>query len=174
MANNKSTFQQPKFRINEQIHWKEVRIVGDGIESRVLPLSEARKIASEKELDLIEINPHAPTPIVKVASYDKMLYELKKAAKKNKQHAKPVKEIQLRVNIADHDLQTKERQATKFITEGCKVKVVVTMKGRELSRRKENQEPIFRFINDLDGIAVAETMPKDDGNKTIVILKKKG
>lgn len=47
------------------------------------------------------------------------------------------------------------------------------MKGRELSRRKENQEPIFRFINDLDGIAVAETMPKDDGNKTIVILKKK-
>ena len=151
-----------------------VRLITPDGSNEVVHISKARDIAREMELDLIEINPHAPTPIVKVASYDKMLYELKKAAKKNKQHAKPVKEIQLRVNIADHDLQTKERQATKFITEGCKVKVVLTMKGRELSRRKENQEPIFRFINDLDGIAVAETMPKDDGNKTIVILKKKG
>ena len=113
MSKNKNTFQTPTFRVNEQIHGHEVRIVGDGIESRVLPLNEAKKIAYAMGLDLIEINPNGSTPIVKVASYDKMLYELKKAAKKNKQHTKPLKEVQLSVNIASHDLETKANQAKK-------------------------------------------------------------
>ena len=127
MSKNKNTFQTPTFRVNEQIHGHEVRIVGDGIESRVLPLNEAKKIAYTMGLDLIEINPNGSTPIVKVASYDKMLYELKKAAKK-----------------------------------------------RELARRDENKKSIFEFITLLDEVAVPESMPKDEGNKTIVILKKRG
>lgn len=174
MSKNKSTFQTPTFRVNEQIHVHEVRIVGDGIESRVLPLNEAKKIAYAMGLDLIEINPNGSTPIVKVASYDKMLYELKKAAKKNKQHTKPLKEVQLSVNIASHDLETKANQAKKFIENGSKVKVVLTMRGRELARRDENKKSIFEFITLLDEVAVPESMPKDEGNKTIVILKKRG
>lgn len=174
MSKNKNTFQTPTFRVNEQIHGHEVRIVGDGIESRVLPLNEAKKIAYAMGLDLIEINPNGPTPIVKVASYDKMLYELKKAAKKNKQHTKPLKEVQLSVNIASHDLETKANQAKKFIENGSKVKVVLTMRGRELARRDDNKKSILEFITLLDEVAVPESMPKDEGNKTIVILKKRG
>lgn len=174
MPKNKSNFQLPKFRVNEQIHGHDVRIVGEGIESRIIPLKEALKIASEMGLDLIEINPNAPTPIVRVASYDKMLYELKKTSKKNKQHNKPLKEIQLSVNIAQHDLETKANQAKKFIDGGSKVKVVLTMKGRELARRDENKRSILEFITFLDEVAIPESIPKDEGNKTIVILKKKG
>ena len=85
----------------------------------------------------------------------------------------PLKEIQLSVNITEHDLQTKANNAKKFIENGNKVKVTLTMKGRELSRREENKRSILEFIVMLEDVAVPESQPRDDGNKTIVILKKK-
>jgi len=175
MAKNKNVFNAPKFRINDEIKgYNDVRIVGEGIESKIVSLEEARKNAYEMGLDIIEINPSAKPPIIKIASYEKMIYELKKAAKKNKQSAKPLKEIQLSVNITEHDLQTKANNAKKFIENGNKVKVTLTMKGRELSRRDENKRSILEFIVMLEDVAVPESQPRDDGNKTIVILKKKG
>ena len=103
-----------------------------------------------------------------------MLYELKKNAKKQQHNAKALKEIQLSVSIADNDMKTKAKNAAKFIMEGSKVKVVLTMKGREKARRDENKKSIYKFITMLDDIAVPESMPKDEGeNKTIVILKRK-
>lgn len=175
MAKNKSNFNAPDFRINDEIYGNyNVRIVGEGIESKVVPLAVAKKIAAERELDLIEINKNVNPPIMRIASYEKMMYELKKAAKKNKQTAKPLKEIQLSVNITDHDLQTKANNAKKFIENGSKVKVTLTMKGRELTRRDESKRSILEFIVLLEDVAIPEAQPRDDGNKTIVILKKKG
>lgn len=110
---------------------------------------------------------------MRVATYDKMLYEMKKAAKKNRQSAKPLKEVQLSVSIAQHDMETKANNARRFISEGSKVKVVLSMKGREMARREENKRSIFEFIDSLNDVAVPESMPKDMGNRTIVILKKK-
>lgn len=175
MPKNKNCFNIPRFRVNDEIYGhKDVRIVGEGIESRVVPLEEAKKIAYEMELDLIEINSNVTPAVLKIASYEKMIYELKKAAKKNKQTAKPLKEIQLSVNISEHDLQTKANNAKKFIENGNKVKVTLTMKGRELNRREENKRSILEFIVLLEDVAAPESQPRDDGNKTIVILKKKG
>lgn len=175
MAKNKNCFNTPNFRVNDDLHGNyDVRIVGDGIESRVIKLDEAKKIAYGMELDLIEINSKSDPPIVRIASYEKMIYEMKKNAKKNKQTAKPLKEIQLSVNITEHDLQTKANNARKFIENGNKVKVTLTMKGRELSRRDENKRSILEFIVMLEDVATPESQPRDDGNKTIVILKKKG
>jgi len=175
MAKNKNVFNMPKFRVNDEIRgYNEVRIVGEGIESKVVGLGEARSIAESMELDMIEINSSSNPPIVKIASYEKMIYELKKAAKKNKQSSKPLKEIQLSVNITEHDLQTKANNARKFIENGSKVKVTLTMKGRELSRRDDNKRSILEFIVMLEDVATPESQPRDDGNKTIVILKKKG
>ena len=102
-----------------------------------------------------------------------MLYELKKAAKKNKQQVKPLKEIQLSVNIAKHDLETKANNAKKFIEDGSRVRVILAMKGRELSRREDNKKSILEFIVMMDDVAVPESTPKDEGNKTVVILKKR-
>jgi len=174
MAKNKNGFNGPSFRINDEIYGNyDVRIVGEGIESSVVPLNRAKEIASGMELDLIEINAKANPPVMKIASYEKMLYELKKAAKKNKQQAKPLKEIQLSVNISEHDLQTKANSAKKFIESGHKVKATLTMKGRELNRRDENKRSILEFIVMLDDVAIPEAQPRDEGNKTTVILKRK-
>jgi translation initiation factor IF-3 len=173
MAKNKN-FNAPSFRVNDELHGNyDVRIIGDNIESKVVTLEEAKKIAYDAELDLIEINSKVSPPIMRIASYEKLIYEMKKNAKKNKQTAKPVKEIQLSVNISEHDLQTKANYAKRFIEDGSKVKVTLTMKGRELSRKEENKRSILEFIVMLEDVAVPESQLRDDGNKTIVTLKKK-
>jgi translation initiation factor IF-3 len=174
MAKAKKNDFSSKFRVNDEIRiGGNVRIVGEGIESKVVTMSEARKIAEDMELDLVEIQGKSDVPIVRVCNYEKMLYELKKAAKKNKQQVKPLKEIQLSVNIAKHDLETKANNAKKFIEDGSRVRVTLAMKGRELSRREDNKKSILEFIVMMDDVAVPESTPKDEGNKTVVILKKR-
>ena len=170
---NKNDFSS-KFRVNDEIRFSgNVRIVGEGIESEIVPMAEARRRAEKMELDLVEIQGKLEVPIIRICNYEKMFYELKKNAKKNKQQAKPLKEIQLSVNIAKHDLETKANNARKFIEDGSRVRVILTMKGRELSRRDENKKSILEFIVLLEDVAVPEAAPRDEGNKTTVILKKK-
>jgi len=163
-----------KFKVNEEIRLHgNVRVVGECIESKVVSIEEARRIAESMGLDLVDLGGRQETPVLKVCNYEKMVYEMKKAAKKNKQHTKPLKDIQLSVNIAKHDMETKANNARKFIEDGCRVRVTLTMKGRELSRREENKKSILEFIVMLEDVAVPEAVPRDDGNKTSVILKKK-
>ena len=174
MAKQKKNDFSSKFRVNDEIRFNgNVRIVGNEIESRIVSMQEARKIANSMELDLVEIQGNIETPIIKICNYEKMVYELKKTAKKNKQASKPLKEIQLSVNIAKHDLETKANNARKFIEDGSRVRVILSMKGREMSRREENKKSILEFVVLLEDVAVLEAAPRDEGNKTVVILKRK-
>jgi translation initiation factor IF-3 len=174
MAKQKKNDFSSKFRVNDEIRFKgNVRIVGDGIESKVVSMTEANEIADEMGLDLVEIQGKLEIPIIRICNYEKMLYELKKTAKKNKQTIKPLKEIQLSVNIAKHDLETKANNARKFIEDGSRVRVTLSMKGRELTRREENKKSILEFIVLLEDVAVPEAAPRDEGNKTFVTLKRK-
>ena len=117
MAKQKKNDFSSKFRVNDEIRFKgNVRIVGEGIESRIVTMAEASKIADEMELDLVEIQGNLEVPIIRICNYEKMLYELKKSAKKNKQMVKPLKEIQLSVNIAKHDLETKDEGNKTVVT----------------------------------------------------------
>lgn len=174
MAKQKKNDFSSKFRVNDEIRFKgNVRIVGEGIESRIVTMAEASKIADEMELDLVEIQGNLEVPIIRICNYEKMLYELKKSAKKNKQMVKPLKEIQLSVNIAKHDLETKANNARKFLEDGSRVRVTLSMKGRELSRREENKKSILEFVVLLEDVAVPEAALRDEGNKTVVTLKRK-
>lgn len=163
-----------RFKVNKEIIVNgNVRIVGEGIESKVVNIGDARRIADTMDMDLVLINNSQETPIVRICNYEKMLYELKKSEKKNKHNSKPLKEIQLTVNIAKHDLETKANNARKFLEDGSRVKVVLSMKGRELTRRDDNKKSILEFIVMLEDVAVPESVPRDEGNRTIVVLKKK-
>lgn len=160
------------FRINNEIrNYDSVRIVGNDIESEVMSLDDAKKMSKKLNLDLVEINSKVNPPILRLCNYEKFIYELKKNKKKNKPQNQ-TKEIQLSVSIAKHDLETKANQARKFLNQGDKVKAILMMKGRELNRREENKKSILEFIVMLEDCSSIESM-KDEGNKTIVILKKK-
>lgn len=163
-----------KFKVNDEIrHYGKVRVIGEDIETSVMDISEARKLAESKEMDLVEIQSKTEIPIIRICNYEKMLYRLKKEQKESKQKnkSKPLKDIQLTVNIAKHDLETKANNAKKFIADGSKVRVILTMKGREMARREENKKSILEFIVMMDEVAIPEAQPRDEGNKTVVILK---
>jgi translation initiation factor IF-3 len=170
--------QLPSYRVNREIYIENkdgmVRLILPEGGNEICHITEARKRAEESELDLVEIKGDAAPPVLKICDYSKLVYEYKKSQKKNKNNAKPLKEIQLSVSIASNDMQTKANNARKFLEDGSKVKVVLSMRGREKARREENKKSIFEFITMLEDVAVPESMPKDEGdNKTIVILKKK-
>lgn len=165
-------------RINDEIvGYEKVRLIfksDDGEnKSIVISIDEARRRADKFGKDLIEINAKADPPILKIEDYSKYLYELKKQIKNNKKPSTTLKEIQLSTNIAINDLLVKANKAKKFISDGDKVKVVLTMRGRELSRRDESKKCLYEFIEMLSEVSVPETLPRDEGNKCTVILKKK-
>ena len=163
-----------RFKVNEEIKlYGNVRIVGEGIESKVVPIAEARSMAESMELDMVLLNTNGSEPVIKLCNYEKMLYEMKRMAKKNKQTAKPLKDIQLSVNIAKHDMETKANNARRFLEDGSRVRVTLTMKGREMARHEENKKSILEFIVMLEDVAVPEAAPRDDGNRTSVILKRR-
>lgn len=182
MAKPKRKIGVEEPRINDEIRgYNDVRVVykqhndreTDGDFTEVMSLYDARRRAERLELDLIEINPKANPPILRIANYSKYLYERKKAMKNNTKPKNETKEIQLSVNISEHDLEVKAKKAAEFIRDGDKVKVVLRMRGRELSRRDISKKSLFMFVDLLSDVAIAESMPKDEGNKCIIYLKKK-
>ena len=165
-------------RINNEIRgYQMVRVVYDDPNgekfNKVLALDEAKKRAQKLNLDLVEINSKTDPPIVRIVNYSKYLYELKKSLKQKQKKSSETKEVQLSVNISEHDIAVKANKAREFINNGDKVKVVLKMRGRELSRRDVSKKSLFVFVEALSDCAVAENMPKDEGNKCIVYLKKK-
>lgn len=173
----KEEFPEP--RINDEITgYNEVRLIltsqnGETI-NQVLSLSKAKWLAMDVHgLDLIEINPKATPPIVKIDNYEKWLYNEKKKAKENKPKKTELKEIQLTANIGKNDMEVKAKKVKEFIDDGDKVKVVLRLKGREMARREDSKKSLYEFLLMVSDIAVPETMPKDEGNRSIAILKKK-
>ena len=143
--------------------------------NKVVPWREAIRLANEKGLDLIEINGKTKPIIVKLEDYSKYLYELKKQLKQKKKKTTALKEIQLSVNISLHDLEIKAKKAKEFLEDGDKVKVVLTMKGRELTRRESSKKSFYQFLTIMidSGIASFDSAPRDEEKKCYVILKKK-
>lgn len=169
------------YRINEDIYnYDVVRLIykehssetSDNDFNKIVPMTEARKISKEKSLDLIEINSSVTPPILRLCDYSKFIWEQKKKEKSHKNN-NVLKEIQLKANIADNDLETKARAALKFLDSGFKVKVVLTLRGRENSRKEYSKTVFYRFLELVGEKAVFELKPKDEGNKTITIIRKK-
>ena len=119
--NDKMKFQ---YRVNGQIRAREVRIVGDDVESVVMPTSKALQMAEQKGLDLVEISPNAQPPVCRMIDYSKFLYQQKKRQKelKAKQVKVEVKEIRFGPQTDEHDYNFKLKHAKEFLSDGDKVK----------------------------------------------------
>ncbi len=177
-APGKSNFEDKrKFhgpRINHQIKLTECRLLGeDGHQYGVVPMIEARKIAEDLGLDLIEVSPNAVPPVVKVIDYGKFKYEQQKKASeaKKKQAVVQLKEIQFRPNIEQHDLDTKIKKAEGFLQDGDKVKLVMQFKGREMAYKDAGFEKFKGIIKVLEDYGAAiEADAKFMGNRVICIV----
>ena len=162
-------------RINEQIRAKEVRIVGDDIESAVYPIAQALKLAEEHDADLVEISPNAVPPVCRIIDYSKFLYQLKKRAKeqKAKQVKVNVKEIRFGPQTDEHDYNFKLKHAIGFLQDGDKVKAYVFFKGRSILFKEQGEVLLLRFANDLEEYAKVEQMPLWEGKRMTISLSPK-
>ena len=121
--------------INEEIRFKEVRVVGvDGEAIGIMSSDAALKLAYDQGYDLVLMAPQAQPPVCRIMDYGKFRFERDKKEKeaKKKQQIVELKEIQLSCRIDTHDFETKARHAQRFLEAGNKVRVVMRFKGREL------------------------------------------
>jgi len=162
-------------KINERISATEVRLVAEGIEPGVYSLRDARTLADEQGLDLVEISPNAVPPVCKIIDYQKFLYDQKKKQKelKAKQSKVILKEIRFGPNTDDHDFQFKLAHARKFLEEGSKVKAFVFFKGRTIVFKERGEILLLKFAQELEDIGLLEQMPKLEGKRMIIMINPK-
>ena len=160
---------------NEHIRAREVRLVGDNVETGVYPIQEALKIADGLGLDLIEISPTAQPPVCKILDYQKFLYQQKKRQKEQKAKATKVvvKEIRFGPQTDDHDYNFKLKHAIGFLQEGAKVKAYVFFKGRSILFKEQGEVLLLRFANDLEEYGKVDQMPVLEGKRMIIMLSPK-
>ena len=134
-------------------------------------IEDARKLAYDADLDLVEVAPNAKPPVCKIMDYGKFKYEqAQKAreARKNQQQT-VVKEQTFRPKIAAHDYETKKSNVIRFLEKGSKVKVTIMFRGREQSRPELGTRLLDRLAEDVADYGIVESKPKQDGrNMTMV------
>lgn len=174
---NNRNFRRPvkeePYRVNEKIRGvREVRVVGENVETGVYSVPEALNIAKDMGLDLVEISPKANPPVCKVIDYSKFKYEQKKKQKelKSKQHKVVQKEIRFGPNTDDHDFEFKTKHAETFLKEGNKVKAYVQFYGRSIVYKDRGFELLDKFSKALEEHAKVETPPKMEGRRMNMIL----
>lgn len=162
-------------RINDKILARQIRLVREGQEPKVLATPAALKLAEEEGLDLVEISPKADPPVCKILDYKKFLYNQKKKQKelKAKQSKIVVKEIRFGPNTDDHDFNFKLAHAKKFLEEGSKLKAYVFFKGRTIVFKDRGEILLLRLAQELAEHGVVEQMPKLEGKKMIMMINPK-
>ena len=133
---------------------------------------DALKMAEDEGLDLVEIAPNATPPVCKIIDYGKFRYDQTKREKESKKasHQIKVKEVKVKPNINEHDLQTKLRHAKEFLDKGFKVKVTCMFRGREMAHKDIGERLIRKIVEDFKEIAVCETPMKMFGRFLTVVL----
>ncbi len=139
-------------------------------------MANAKKLAEELELDLVEISPNATPPVCKIIDYKKFLYEQKKREKDLKSKASKVviKEIRFGPNTDDHDYEFKKKHAIKFLKDGAKLKAYVFFKGRSIIYKDKGEILLLRLAQELEEYGKLEQMPRLEGKRmTMFIAPKK-
>ncbi|MEE2786187.1 MAG: translation initiation factor IF-3 [Myxococcota bacterium] len=149
-------------RINHQIRVPQIMVIdAEGNRLGVMTPDDARKIASERGLDLVEVAPDGRPPVCRIMDYGRFRYEQRKRNKK--QHQTQTKIIKLRPKTDTHDLETKLRHARRFLESGDRVRFVVRMRGRERAVTERWVAQLDELTSRLDDIGVTTGAPKLEG-----------
>ena len=134
---------------------------------------DARRLAADRGLDLVEIVPNRIPPVCKIMNYGRFVYQQSKKSQDSKRHQKQnqVKEVKFRIIIGEHDRATKMKQIERFLHEGHKVKATIWFKrARERSRRELGDRILDEVTEQLAEIAAVESRSNVVGNQMSMIL----
>ncbi|MDR2909738.1 MAG: translation initiation factor IF-3 [Oscillospiraceae bacterium] len=162
--------------INEEIREKEVRVVSEnGEQMGIMATSRALGIAMERNLDLVLIAPQGVPPVCRIMDFGKHKFEQAKRDKEAKKNQKIVetKEIRLSLNIDQHDLEVKLKNAIKFLQAGDKVKVSIRFRGRQIAHQDMGVALMTRVGEELAEHGAVEKLPKVEGRSMIMFISAK-
>ncbi|HJM11551.1 MAG: translation initiation factor IF-3 [Candidatus Marinimicrobia bacterium] len=166
-----------KTRINDKITEDEVRLISEvGEQLGVVKIDDALQKAQDAGLDLVEVAPNSKPPVCKILNFGKIKYEAKKKLQnsKKKQHVIKIKEVRVRPAIGENDLNTKMNMGRKFLKDGCKLKVTIMFRGRELSRAQEMGDAILERITAmLEDISEPDQQSELEGRRISVMFTAK-
>jgi len=173
--------EEPTFRANTQIRVPEVFLIDESNEAiGVISIEEALSRAQEADLDLVEVNPKANPPVVKIVNLGQLKYEKEKQAHKQKMQQKKVetKNIRLTFRISEHDVEMRLAQAEKFLAKENKVKIELILRGRERQYPQKAAEIIKNFVAKIQAISdlsieIEQPLTNQGGRFTIILINKK-
>jgi translation initiation factor IF-3 len=155
----------------------QVRVIDDnGSQLGIMQTRDAQKLAFEAQLDLVEVAPNATPPVCRIMDFGKYQYEKSKKEKegRKKTHTIVVKEIRLRPKTDSHDLETKLKQARKFLEQKNKVKFTVIFRGRELAYKDMGRDLLQKVVEDLDELGSIEQSIQMEGRRMTMMMTSKG
>jgi len=173
LIREESIISASSFRVNESIRVKEVRLIGaDGDNVGVVATEEARRMAQDAGLDLVEVAPNADPPVCRIMDFGKFVYErTKKEREARKAQTKiEVKEIRLRPKTNVHHRSFKVRDARRWLEDGMKVKVRIRFRGREIDYLDLALTDLKEVAEELSDVAMVEQAPALEGRSMLMIL----
>lgn len=156
------------YLLNERIPGLSFRVIDDkGKQIGIFSREQAFNLAKEKELDLVLIADKANPPVVKLIDFKKFLYQENKKLKKAKKGIKKslTKDLKLSLFIKEADLTRLVKKGQEFVNEGHQLRLILTLKGREITKKTMAFNLINQYIGLLKNIKIT-TAPKVQG-KTI-------
>ncbi len=165
--------ERDQTRVNERIRVPEVRVIDDeGNQVGVLKTPDALKLASERDLDLVEVAPEARPPVCRVLDYSKYKYEQAQKLKQARKHQQQitVREIKFRPKIAQHDYDTKKHHVERFLRHKDKVKVTIMFRGREVTHPERGTAILDRLAEELAELGVVEQRPMQEGRNMTMMM----
>ncbi len=168
---------QRKPLVNNRIRAREVRVIDEtGKQLGVLVLTKALQTARERGFDLIQVTEKIEPPVCKLMDYGKYLYQLKKKERSVKHHTGgELKGIRLTFGISEHDLETRAKQAEKFLKKGDRVRIEMKLRGRQKALQGFAREKIKKFLEILEKsipIKIERELKKQPRGLTMIIFKK--
>ncbi len=170
----RSTGISKHVRLNEQIRASELRVIGEnGQQLGVVSRAEALRLASEAELDLVEISPNAKPPVAKIVDWGKFNYQRTKQQQKNKKAAKAqdIKQMRMGLKIGEHDLEVKLRKVSGFLEDGHKVKMTLFFRGRELAHKDIGFQLATKIIESFGDTIAVDQPPQMTGKQIIFVIR---
>lgn len=155
-----------KHRVNREIRIPKIRVIGsDGEQLGIMSPDDARRIAMDEGLDLVEVAPEARPPVCRIMDYGKYRYELSKKSKPQK--TAKLKTIKLRPKTDQHDLQTKINLARKFLAAGDRVRFVMRLRGRENAYKERWCELLQKDLEELKDAGHMSVRPMPEGRAIV-------
>jgi len=136
---------------------------------------EAIGMASDNDMDLVEVSPNADPPVCRIMDFGKYLFEQNKKshAARKKQKQIHVKEVKFRPGTEEHDYQIKLQKLVRFLTQGDKAKVTLRFRGREMAHQELGVKLLKRVETDLEELAIVEQFPKMEGRQLVMVITPK-